>query len=356
MSQGAGRVRRVVPVIAAGLLVVLVAGLWWGLPLPDDTAFSGDTQGTTYSIKIAAPLRDDQRRYLEELIARRLDEIDREMSIYREDSELSKFNRLDSVEAVPASQDLIEVFQLSRSVSEVSGGAFDVTVAPLVAAWGFGPKAKGETSAPSDAVLADVKARVGYDKVEVDAKRGTLRKTVAGVTCDLNAIAQGYTVDKLAASLLGLTYHNYVVEVGGEVRARGRNTRGIPWQVAIEKPVFGGSELEEVIPLSNMSLSTSGDYRNYREQDGERISHEIDPHTGHPVIHHLASVSVLHPQCALADAYATALMVLGPKKGFELAVSQELAALFITSEQDAGFVTMATPEWERLVREGGAKK
>jgi thiamine biosynthesis lipoprotein len=266
MSGTARMVRWAYPVIIAAVAVLFGAGLWWGLPLPDDSLLSGDTQGTTYSIKIAVPLKDTERRVLEETISRRLDEIDRVLSVYRDDSELSKFNRVDGVEAVPASTELIEVFQLARSVGEMSGGAFDVTVAPLVKAWGFGPSAAGGSPTPSEAALAELRSRVGYDKVEADESKGTLRKAVAGVTCDLNAIAQGYTVDKIAGDLLGLGYRNFVVEVGGEVRAKGRSTRGIPWQVGIEKPVFEGREVEQVIPLSDMSLSTSGDYRNYVEK------------------------------------------------------------------------------------------
>ncbi len=353
MRPGAGRARRAFALLAAGLAALLAAALLRGLSPSDDTLLSGDTQGTTYSIKIAAPLGEAEHRRVEETIAQRLDRIDRVLSLYREDSELSRFNRLDGVEPVPASTDLIEVFQMARTVSEVTGGAFDVTVAPLVAAWDFGPASTGDAKAPSDAALAELRGRVGYEKIEVDAARGALRKMVAGVTCDLNAIAQGYTVDRLAADLLGLGYQNFVVEVGGEVCARGHNTRGIPWQVAIEKPVFDGREVEQVIPLDNMALSTSGDYRNYREKDGVRLSHLIDPHSGRPVTHHLASVSVLHSQCALADAWATALMVMGPQMGYDLALSQGLAVLFISSGQDTGFVTRATPEFERLAGNGG---
>lgn len=353
MRPGAGRAHRAFALLAAGLAALLAAALLRGLSPSDDTLLSGDTQGTTYSIKIAAPLGEAEHRRVEETIAQRLDRIDRVLSLYREDSELSRFNRLDGVEPVPASTDLIEVFQMARTVSEVTGGAFDVTVAPLVAAWDFGPASTGDAKAPSDAALAELRGRVGYEKIEVDAARGALHKTVAGVTCDLNAIAQGYTVDRLAADLLGLGYQNFVVEVGGEVCARGHNTRGIPWQVAIEKPVFDGREVEQVIPLDNMALSTSGDYRNYREKDGVRLSHLIDPHSGRPVTHHLASVSVLHSQCALADAWATALMVMGPQMGYDLALSQGLAVLFISSGQDTGFVTRATPEFERLAGNGG---
>ncbi len=353
MSGTAHPMRRMFLAIIGAFVVLLGMGLWRVFTGPGEEEFSGEAQGSTYSIKIATPqFGEARRKIVQKTITDRLDQIDRGMSIYRDDSELARFNRWESLEPFAASADLIEVFKLARSVSETSGGAFDVTVAPLVAAWDFGPAATGEAKSPSEAALAEIKSRVGYDKVEVDEKKGTLRKTVGGVTCDLNAIAQGYTVDKIVDDLVTLGYRDFVVEVGGEVRAMGRNRSGIPWQVAVEKPVFEGREIEEVIPLNDMGLSTSGDYRNYKEKDGLRISHEIDPHTGRPIMHHLASVSVLHPQCALADAYATALIVLGPEKGFDLAVSKGLAALFITSEQDAGFAPRATPAFEKVAGRG----
>ncbi len=262
MSGTAFPVRWAYLASVAAVAVLLGIGLWWLSNGPREEVFSGDTQGSTYSIKVVMSKFEKGRRVVvEKAIADRLDKIDREMSLYRDDSELVRFNRLRGVEPVVVSAGLIEVFQLSRLVSEASGGAFDVTVAPLVAAWDFGPAATGAAAAPSDTALAEMLSRVGYDKVEVDAVRGTLRKTVAGVACDLNAIAQGYTVDKLAEGLIGLGYRDFVVEVGGEVRAMGRNASGVPWQVAIEKPVFEGREIEQVIPLDNMALSTSGDYR-----------------------------------------------------------------------------------------------
>jgi thiamine biosynthesis lipoprotein len=337
------------------MLAVVVASLaayrWWltGYAL-QDMPFTGETQGTTYAIKIASPPLDDARkRLIDETIHQRLESIDRVLSNYRPDSELEAFNRQQTTDPIPASPEFVEVVQLARTVSDASNGAFDVTVVPLVAVWGFGP-VKPENVAPTDAELSQLLQKIGYRKIEVNADAKTIRKTQPDVTCDLNGIAQGYTVDKLGDDLRALGYADFVVEVGGEVIARGRNSRGIPWQVAIEKPVANARELQEVIPLENRAISTSGDYRDYLVKDGVRISHTIDPQTGRPIAHALASVSVLHEQCALADAWATALMVLGPDKGYDLAVAKGLAALFIIHDPEQGFDARSTPAFEKIGR------
>ena len=170
------------------------------------------------------------------------------------------------------------------------------------------------------------------------------------MTCDVNGIAQGYTVDKLADGLHSLGYTDYLVEVGGEVKARGRNARGTCWNAAIEKPSDKGQELQQILPLDNMSLTTAGDYRNYTEKDGVRLCHIIDPHTGRPIAHNLASVSVLHPKCTLADGYDTALMVLGPEKGYELAVKRRVAVQFICHDTEQDYAVRTTPEFDAIVQ------
>jgi len=157
-------------------------------------------------------------------------------------------------------------------------------------------------------------------------------------------------VDRLSEELAGMGYTDFLVEVGGEVRARGRNARGTLWRVAVLRPTADGGEFEQIVAINNMSLTTAGDYRNYTERDGRRICHIVDPHTGQPVTHRLASVSVLHEKCVMADGYDTALMVLGPDEGYALAVKEGLAALFIVHDPTQGFDTRATPAYERLTR------
>jgi len=318
-------------------------------PRVEERDFAGETQGTTYSIKLCAdPMSTEQEAAVRQAIQTRLAAIDRTMSTYRPDSEISRFNQFAETTPVKVSANLIQVLELAREVSIASDGAFDVTVAPLVKAWGFGPD-KRRTGAPDDAELTALRQRVGYQKVEIDRAASTLRKVQSDVTCDLNAIAQGYTVDKLAADLDALGYANYMIEVGGEVRSRGLNAHGIPWQVGIARPITTGEGIELVVPLRDAALSTSGDYRDYYEENGVRISHIIDPRTGRPIAHQLASASVIDGQCALADAYATALMVLGPDAGYPFALKQNLPVLFIIHTDSESFAEKATPSFARLV-------
>lgn len=338
-----------VPLLMLAVAFPLVAGCRATVPASEQV-FSGDTQGTTYTIKIARPtLSEEQRADVGKTVASRLESIDRAMSTWRSDSDISRFNASQETTPVKVAPELAEVMAIARETSDASGGAFDVTVGPLLAAWGFGPN-KGEKQTPSDEELAAIRQRVGYKMVEVDQAACTLRKTRSDVSCDVSGIAQGYTVDKLALDLDALGCTDYMVEVGGEVRARGANARGVPWQIGIEKPVTTARVVDQVVPLANLSLSTSGDYRNYREENGVRLSHTIDPATGRPINHALASVSIVHEQCVLADAFCTALMVLGPEKGLELARQKGLAALFIIHTGDGQFSEKATPGFEQIVQ------
>jgi thiamine biosynthesis lipoprotein len=237
------------------------------------------------------------------------------------------------------------VFRLAQQISQLSGGAFDVTVGPLVNAWGFGPEEW--TGGPDPETLAGLMERVGFDKLILD-NRG-VRKTRPDLSCDLSAIAKGYGADRAAQALDRLGLENYQVEVGGEICTRGHNRQGDPWSVAIEKPDPLARSIFRIVHLSGEAIATSGDYRNFREVDGVRLSHTIDPQTGRPVAHCLASASVIDRQCARADALATALMVLGPEKGPELARRERLAAFFVLHDGNNRFTSMATPEMEKYI-------
>ena len=315
-------------------------------PRPEQRVFAGETQGTTYTIKVVADKVSPERRAaIGQAIEARLGTIDKQMSLYRPDSEISLFNAREDTEPLEVSDDLAAVFQLAHNVSAASGGAFDVTVKPLVDAWGFGPSHQ-QDEPPTDPELASLHECIGYEKVHVDRAAHTLRKTLPSIRCDLNAIAQGYTVDKLAEDINRLGHVNYMVEVGGEVKARGLNALNVPWRIGIEKPSAGRGALQRIIALDDKALATSGDYRQYYERDGVRISHTIDPRTGRPVTHSLASASVIHESCALADAFATALMVLGPDEGYEFAIAEGLAALLVIHESADQFREKTTPAFE----------
>ncbi|NNL86451.1 MAG: FAD:protein FMN transferase, partial [Myxococcales bacterium] len=254
---------------------------------------------------------------------------DAAMSTWRDDSELSRFNASRNTDPFHLSAATFRVFAAAEEISEASAGAFDVTVGPLVEAWGFGPSGTpGRPPEPS--VLAALRRRVGYRKLELDISTRTIRKQVADIACDLSALAKGFAVDEVARGLVELGYEAFLVEIGGELRAQGVHEDGRDWRVAIETPDAEGFSIHRVVVLRDLSMATSGDYRNFYESDGTRYSHTIDPRTGAPVTHALASVTVLHPEAMRADAWATALSVLGPEEGYDLAQQRGLAAYVIS--------------------------
>jgi thiamine biosynthesis lipoprotein len=314
--------------------------------------FAGETMGTTWSVRIAAQaLTPDERERIEGAVLTRLDEVNRLMSSWDPDSELSRFNRAGAGEPFPASLPILTVFRVAQATSELSDGAFDVTVGPLVDAWGFGA---GERlpRGPQAAELARLRDRVGWRLVAVDPAAGMLTKQHAGVVCDLSGVAKGYAVDRVAEALGELGYASFLVEIGGELRGRGRKLDGSPWRVAIEAPDPAARRLHRTVPLENAALATSGDYRKFYREEGRWLSHLIDPRTARPVDHGLASVSVLHPKAVWADAWATALIVLGPERGPAVAEREGLAAHFIVREADGRFAERSTRAFEELAGAG----
>ena len=314
-------------------------------------AFSGSTMGTTYTVKLAQLPDGVSLEQLGERADATLERINALMSTYRQDSEISRFNSSVDTGWQPVSAETGTVIAAALEVSHSTGGAFDITVGPLVDLWGFGPAGERDRL-PSAAEIARARQRVGFRKLALRTAPPALRKTDAGVHIDLSAIAKGYAVDRLAELLESVGAHDYLVEIGGELRAGGRKPDGAPWRVAIERPDRGGTGIQRVIALEQAGMATSGDYRNFREIDGERYAHTIDPATGRPVRHTLASVSVVHGSTMYADAMATALMVMGPDHGYAFAESQGLAALFVrragTGEQP--FEELATGAMSALVQ------
>ena len=304
--------------------------------------------GTTFTVRVAGePAGAAPVAGLEAAIDGVLARIDGRMSTWRPASELSRFNRLQSTEPFPLSEDTLAVFRHALEISELTGGAFDVTVAPLVDAWGFGPAGR-PAAFPDGAEIERLRARVGYRQLAIDERSSTIRKSHAAVAADLSALAKGYAVDQVAELLRAAGIESFLVEVGGELRARGRSERGEVWRVGIERPAPGPPALQRQLALRDLALATSGDYRNYYDVEGRRLSHTIDPRSGRPVSHGLASASVLDPLCVRADALATALEVLGPEEGFELAASNGWAALLIGRRPDGELFERETPEFTAL--------
>lgn len=290
--------------------------------------FEGLAMGATWRVKVCASGASAQRlAQARAAVADAIGGVAAKMSLYDPASELSRFNAHASTAPFALSADTFAVFELAQRVSTASGGAFDVTVAPAVDAWGFGPDK--HRWVPPERVQRAARARVGWRRLLLEARTRALAKAVPDVCADFSGIAQGYGVDRAASALDALGFDRYLIDMRSEIRARGLNAEGRGWQVAIEQPDAAPPRARLALPLSGLAIATSGDYRIFFEQDGKRYAHEIDPTSGAPTRHALASASVVMPECALADAWATALYVLGPERGPALAESLGLAAHFI---------------------------
>jgi len=308
--------------------------------------FEGLAMGSTYSIRIHAPGAAAERlAAARAAVDAAIGGVVAKMSLYDPASELSRFNAHASTAPFAVSADTFRVFELAHSVSAASHGAFDVSVEPAVEAWGFGPQRRRYV--PADDVRRAARSRVGWRRLRLDPRTRTVVKTSPDAAADFSGIAKGHAAELAARALDALGFDRYVVETGGEVRTRGRKAANASWQVAIEQPDAMPRRARLVVPLADLALATSGDYRIFFVQNGRRYSHEIDPATGAPVRHTLASVSVAMPDCALADAWATALIVLGPERGPALAESLGLAAHFIV-RGPAGFEDRSTPAFAAL--------
>jgi len=314
-------------------------------------ALRGATMGTTYSVQVLEPPAALDRNALAKRIKTRLSDINGLMSTYQPSSELSRFNASSATDWFLVSPELVAVVKAARAVSDASAGAFDITVGPLVNLWGFGPTLSADVL-PNAGEIQAARARVGWRQLDVQLQPPALRKARPDLYVDLSAIAKGYAVDQLATLVEAFGIENYLVEIGGELRGRGLNSRGEPWRIAIERPETSKRAMFRVVALHDMGMATSGDYRNFFEVDGEQYSHTIDPATGEPVDHRLASVTVLAAETMQADAWATALLVLGPERGFALAEQLGLAAFFIEHAEGAPdgepFITQATAAFNTL--------
>jgi len=286
--------------------------------------------GTRYAVQLAASIDNAARAELTAQIEGELAAINRAMSTYDPRSELSEFNRRQDPGWVPASRGLLEVLDSASRISTASQGAFDVTVGPLVNLWGFGPQFHTRR-VPDDAAIEQVRKSVGYHYVQTDSSASAIRKTLSRTEVDLSAIAKGYGVDRVAMILERQGVDDYLVEIGGEFRAKGTTAAGRPWRVAIELPVEGRRRLGETVVLGNRAIATSGTTKDFFEQDGRHYSHSIDPTTARPVEHPPMAVSVVADTAMEADGWATALLVLGPERGYSLAQARGLAALLVTA-------------------------
>jgi thiamine biosynthesis lipoprotein len=320
---------------------------WACAPTDETLVFSGQTMGTTYAVNISRIPPETSRSEVQNVISNALSAISSAMSTYDEATEISRFNRQQTTDWIPITPPLHSVLTAALQIAEISEGAFDITAAPLVNAWGFGPGDR-QTKPPHRARIQALLRHVGHRKIELRGPPYEARKLDPQATIDLSAIAKGYGVDHVSAELAALGTRDFLVEIGGEIRAQGMRDGKSPWRIGMEKPVPEKREVDRTLELLDAAIATSGDYRNFYELNGNRYSHVIDPRTGYPIKHELALVSVIADSTMIADAWATALLVLGPQDGYRVARANGIAARFAV-RQGKGFSEMTTPAFNAIV-------
>jgi thiamine biosynthesis lipoprotein len=312
--------------------------------------FTGETMGTTYSIIIAdsivnPDLIDATKSKVDDV----LKQVNRQMSAWDPNSEIALFNRKTDDKPLTISADFIQVLKLADVIYHESEGAFDPTVGPLVDLWGFG-KEGTRFSPPTNEEVENRRKFVGFDLIEI-VDNSKIKKKHPETQLDLSAIAKGFGVDRVADLLKSIGYKNFMVEIGGEVVASGQK-KTAKWRIGIDRPYFNaipGQNLEAVIEVSDVGVATSGDYRNYFVSDDKTYSHTIDPVTGRPIVNGVASVTVIAPKCAVADAMATAIMVMGAEKSLEWVKSKNDVEVFIIIRTDAGYEEMFSPGFKKYL-------
>lgn len=312
---------------------------------------SGRAMGTNWSVKLVQPEKPIDPAMLAREIEERVDQLERRFSTYRADSEIARFNAAASSAWIPVSEEMAAVAAEAARISALTQGAFDVTVGPLLDAWGLGPRGRS-AAAPSEVELAEARQRVGWRLLEARVDPAALRKRAPGMRLEFASIAKGSAVDQLSELLAARGATRHAVQIGGDIRARGTAPGGQRgWRFAVETPREEPVAIAAVVELEGAALSTSGNYRNYAVIAGRRHGHIIDPRTGRPAESRLASVSVVHASAAWSSALATALFVLGSEEAWALATRERVACLLQVREASGETVTLrATPEFERLRR------
>ena len=311
----------------------------------------GASMGTIWHLTVVNPPTKLRSESLRINIVERLRKLNDQMSTWKTDSELSNFNRYTKKEWFSVSQEVLTVMTKAQTISEMTEGAFDVTVAPLVQLWGFSDSYQFEFIPPNEKQIQHYRMQMGYQKLRLQQNPSALAKTEVHLSVDVSAIAKGYAVDLIADYLEKIGVERYLIEIGGEIRCSGLNARQEAWRIAIESPINiaeSNKVIQQGLYLKKGALATSGDYRNFFDYKGKRYSHTINPLTGYPVAHQLASVTVMANTTMEADALATALMVMGENKGFDFAREKNIAAYFIFRVKK-GFESKATDGFKALL-------
>ena len=300
---------------------------------PHEAVLEGQAQGTTWQVKLVTEGGDMKVDEIRQDIEAAFQLIDRQLSNWREDSEISQFNRLKDTEWHPVAGAIVELVQVGKTIHALSDGCYDLTVKPLFSLWGF---AQHHLTIPDASAIKNAMTHIGMDKLDIDVEGHRLRKQDPALEITVDSIAQGYTVAVISRLIESRGFTQYLVEVGGEMRVRGRKGDGSPWRVAIEKPSPMTREVQRVLDLheeKGIAIMTSGTYRNFFEESGTRYSHIIDPRTGQPVTHHLLSTTVIHDDPTLADAWSTALLCVGEKEAQRISEAEGLQSLIIFEDQ-----------------------
>jgi FAD:protein FMN transferase len=296
----------------------------------DPIVIQGMTMGTNYSITLGIQ-SEFSTVELQDEIDTLLDSINQKMSTYIDDSELSKINQSNSHEWLEISPELFAVFSSALEISQLTGGAFDITVGNLVNLWGFGPD-EMHSIIPDDESIESAMLTSGYHNIELLTQPYAIKKLNSDIYIDLSGIAKGYAVDKVSEYLDEKKISSYLVDIGGEIKAQGEKQDQQPWRIGIEKPLVEAREVQRIVTLVNEAMATSGDYRNFFTKNGIHYSHTIDPRIGHPIRYNLLSVTVLDQSAMVADALATALLVMGPEDSIRFAENNEIPAYLIYSD------------------------
>ena len=318
---------------------------------PQGELIQGESAGATFLLRLAERLPENERADVERIVGETLERVRSSASSSLPGSDLSRLNGADAGVETPTSVETFEMIREAVRVSDLTGGAFDVTGAPLARLWGFGPGGSASSVPPTEDEIERERVRVGFRNLALDDDSITITKGIASLQIDLSGLATGYALDLAAAALEERGYRNYMIEAGSDVRTRGKDAAGEPWRVPIVKPGPGRGEIQRNVPLSGFSMATSGDYRDADEAGalaGKLHAHLVDPRSGRPLDHGLVSVTVLGESCMTADALSTGLLVLGPDEAFRLAAAEDLAALFLVRSESGSLEERATPAFADL--------
>ena len=330
------------------LMLFILIGCFGDQKEPSTVSISGQTMGTTYNVTVVDNPLSLSKEDLKKRIEETLNEVNEKMSNWYDQSEISTINNDKRGKPIDLSQELFDVINISTDIHNRSNGAFDITAAPLINLWGFGPN-KSERKIPS---VLEVKAAlelVGQTKLlKLIPGLNQLKKRNPEVSINLSAIAKGYGIDRVASTLKEQKIQNFLVEIGGDLITSGTNKNGKPWSIGIEAPKIESQIVQSVIKIKDQAMATSGDYKNFFEKNGIRYSHIIDPKTGYPIRHKTLSVTVLAESAALADGWATAMLVLGNNDGIIVANKLKIPVFFISSHEET-FITSGSDEFKKIV-------